>query len=490
MNDSSKIAELCASSDFFAAPSIQDNLPNTVLEAMACGIPTVAFRIGGMSDLIEDGVSGTLAEPGSGEDFSKGLQTLIKSPDLCLKLGQNARKKAENDFDPKKISERHFHLYQDILSGGPRRHFPRSDSKPSLIILAEKISGGGVGRVAAELASRWASDGFQVHLIYFDKSLTAPDYSVDPRVKLHRVPDERKMVGGWLRQGKLVRDILKKLSFKMDGDRTLISFLPHMSVYGRLSSFGLGLRVIATEHLYPKFEFHYQNIFKRFMVYLSYLFSDAVVVLTSRSRECFPKILSSKIKVIPNLNPKIKNDESNPQMEIGPYILSVGRLCSQKRFDLLIDAFREACRHYPDWKLLIAGDGILREKLGDQVRQLGLSGKVEFLGFVKDLNPYYQSCRFLAMASDFEGWSLVSVEAMQYGKPVIHTDCPAGPREIIEPNETGILVPVGDRAALSQALLKLMNDPQLVETMGRKAKEGVKRFNWENISPVWKDVLQ
>lgn len=106
-----KLALLYSAVDVFVAPSVQDNLPNTVMEALACGTPTVAFNIGGMPDMIEFQKNGYLAKPFEPEDFAKGIEWIVENEERHRKLCLNARAKVEKEFDLKNIVEKYSELY-------------------------------------------------------------------------------------------------------------------------------------------------------------------------------------------------------------------------------------------------------------------------------------------------------------------------------------------------------------------------------------------
>ncbi len=113
-NDES-LAVCYSAADLFVAPSRQDNLPNTVLEAMACGTPCVAFDIGGMPDLIEHKKSGYLARPFDVDDLAHGISWVLEDDDRRRELAQAARKKVEEEYAAQTIAHRHAKLYQEIL---------------------------------------------------------------------------------------------------------------------------------------------------------------------------------------------------------------------------------------------------------------------------------------------------------------------------------------------------------------------------------------
>ncbi|HEY9856170.1 MAG TPA: glycosyltransferase family 4 protein [Stenomitos sp.] len=114
LHDDIALALAYAAADVFVAPSTQENLANTVLEALACGTPTAAFRIGGMPDMIDHQVTGWLAEPFHSEELAAGLAWLLEDPERLRRLGQQAREKAEREFEMKTNARRYARLYQEL----------------------------------------------------------------------------------------------------------------------------------------------------------------------------------------------------------------------------------------------------------------------------------------------------------------------------------------------------------------------------------------
>lgn len=141
----------------------------------------------------------------------------------------------------------------------------------------------------------------------------------------------------------------------------------------------------------------------------------------------------------------------------GPHrrVLAVGALKDQKDYSTLLEAM-EMLRFMADAKLLILGEGSLRAKLEGQIQQLGLRGTVFMPGFVKDPSPYYQHADLHVLSSACEGFGNVIVEALAAGTPVVSTDCPSGPHEILDDGRFGRLVPVGNAAALAEAMAEAL----------------------------------
>lgn len=157
--------------------------------------------------------------------------------------------------------------------------------------------------------------------------------------------------------------------------------------------------------------------------------------------------------VTPELQEKSKAFFEHPWFRTGepPVILGVGRLTAQKAFNVLIEAFARVRKSQPA-RLLILGEGEERPMLEAQIKQLGLEQEVDLPGFVSNPYPYMAQAALFVLSSRWEGLPTVLVEAMSLGTPVIATDCPSGPQEILRNGKYGQLVPVDDPNALALAI--------------------------------------
>jgi glycosyltransferase involved in cell wall biosynthesis len=109
------LACLYSAADVFVAPSAQDNLPNTIMEALACGTPCVAFRVGGIPDMIQHESNGYLANPGDSEALARGIDWVLNDPLRWNRLSESARSTAEENYRLADIAEKHKNLYSEIL---------------------------------------------------------------------------------------------------------------------------------------------------------------------------------------------------------------------------------------------------------------------------------------------------------------------------------------------------------------------------------------
>jgi len=141
-----------------------------------------------------------------------------------------------------------------------------------------------------------------------------------------------------------------------------------------------------------------------------------------------------------------------------PVVLAIGRLTAQKDFSTLIQAFARV-RQTHAARLLILGEGEERPDLEALVRQLNLERDVRLPGFVPNPYPYMAQASVFVLSSRWEGLPTVLVEALYCGTPIVATDCPSGPREILRDGQYGRLVPVGNVASLALAIEAMLNGP-------------------------------
>ncbi|MET4924359.1 glycosyltransferase family 4 protein [Streptomyces sp. PSRA5] len=212
-----------------------------------------------------------------------------------------------------------------------------------------------------------------------------------------------------------------------------------------------------------------------------YVLLDAVTTVTEadarayRSRLRLPGV---RIDAVPGSVPA---PAVAPADSTGRWVVAAGRLTSVKRYDLLIRAFAEVVAARPDWRLRIygAGDatGDERDALRALIEERGLHNHVHLMGTVNPLEPEWVKGSIAAVTSSHESFGMTIVEAMRCGVPVVSTDCPHGPGEIIEDGVDGRLVPVGDVDAIADGILTLIQDDELRRRTGLAAVESSARFD-------------
>lgn len=158
------------------------------------------------------------------------------------------------------------------------------------------------------------------------------------------------------------------------------------------------------------------------------------------------------------------------------WIVSASRFSSQKDFPTLLAAFKDVLAHRPA-KLILVGDGELRQDIERVASEFGIREHVVLVGFRDNPFPYMAQADIFVLSSFFEGFGNVIVEAMALGIPVVATDCPSGPGEIISDGENGFLVPIGDARALAGRFTTLLSDDERRSAMVRSGLDRADQFS-------------
>ena len=165
----------------------------------------------------------------------------------------------------------------------------------------------------------------------------------------------------------------------------------------------------------------------------------------------------------------------------GKVLIGIGRLCHEKGFDVLIEAF--SLLKNRNCHLLILGEGELREKLEEQIKSLSLTERVHLIGFQKNPYVYLKNSDLFILSSRVEGQPNVLLQALSLGLPVVATDCPSGPRELIGATQKGLLVPVNDPKKLAEAIDLQIEKPILHSGLEKDL------FSIESVTRLWEQLL-
>lgn len=171
-----------------------------------------------------------------------------------------------------------------------------------------------------------------------------------------------------------------------------------------------------------------------------------------------------------------------------PVVVAVGRLHRQKGFDVLIRAFARV-RQSTACKLLILGEGDLRQELEQLINRQGLAEDVQLPGFQENPYSYMAHSSAFVLSSRYEGFGNVLVEALALGTPVVSTRCPVGPEEILEDGKTGNLVPPEDESALAAAVLRVLQDRQLRATLSSNGPPRAEVYGLERITAQYEALF-
>jgi glycosyltransferase involved in cell wall biosynthesis len=217
---------------------------------------------------------------------------------------------------------------------------------------------------------------------------------------------------------------------------------------------------------------------------LTYRFAKVVVAQTHGAAQWIRNETSANVCVIPN---PVRHIESGYETR-EKIILAVGRLVQEKGHDLLLEVFARIANEFPDWQLVILGDGPLRPQICAQIQRLGLSARINMQGTVRDVDTWFSRCGLYVHPSRSEGFPNALIEAMAAGVPVIGTNCNYGPGEIIEDGVNGLLVPSENEDALTHGLIRMLTDDALRKKLGQQAISVKERFDMASIMRRWEDL--
>jgi len=333
---------------------------------------------------------------------------------------------------------------------------------------------GGIQKVMVRLANEFVQRGFRVDLIVAKgKGALTKDVSSEVRI----IDLDKRRV--WTALPALMQYLKSEqpdVLFSAEAPVNLVA------VWARLLS-SQRTRLIVSVHSnmtqYAKSGEVWYGRIMPYMIRQFYPLADKIVasskgVLGDLSRDS-PKIAQKGCVIYPLIDQQSFQEANGPVRHPWltdngvPVILGVGRLTRQKNFDLLLRSFA-SLQEKRDARLIILGDGNQRESLARRVDELDIGDHADLHGFVGDPYPYMKKASLFVLSSDFEGFGIVIVEALACGCPVVSTDCPSGPREILDDGKWGGLVPVGDEAALTEAMdeaLSKTHDPDRLRQRAR-----------------------
>ncbi|MFD3456862.1 glycosyltransferase family 4 protein [Streptomyces sp. NPDC058691] len=217
---------------------------------------------------------------------------------------------------------------------------------------------------------------------------------------------------------------------------------------------------------------------------------DAVITTTEADADAYRRRLVLPGVVVRGIPNSVPDPGIAPAALDAKHVVAAGRLAAVKRYEDLIRAFDKVRAERPDWSLRLYGGGDRRESLARLVEELELGGHVTMMGPVSPIEPEMAKGSVLAVSSAMESFGMTIVEAMRVGLPVVSTDCPLGPGEIIEHGVDGLLVPPRDTDAMAAALLRLINDDEARKRMGRAALVKGGHYDPHRIAGMYTDLLQ
>ena len=354
-----------------------------------------------------------------------------------------------------------------------------------IALFISSLQKGGSERVMVNLAEYLHKNRYDVILVTQYKKEV--EYDLSPEIRrVYSEPEEHELQGGRIHNF-LARFFKLRSIWKAYKPDVILSFLGKNNLMAIATSAFLPSKVAVSVRGEPTME--YEGKFMQFIAKWTFLFADGIVLQTKQASEFFPKSVRKKAVILPNpINPIFLEKHYTGERE--DVIVAAGRLDENKNHAMLIHAFAKIAGEYPTTKLVIYGEGESREKLEALVVEKGLTDRISMPGSVADIADRICRARIFTLTSNSEGMPNSIMEAMALGIPVVSTDCPCGgPATLIEDGVNGLLVPVGDAYALSDAFRKILSNAEYAEKLGENAYNITKNLNPEQVNGEWEKYL-
>ena len=362
-----------------------------------------------------------------------------------------------------------------------------------LLVVLPSVGGGGAERAALDLLRSLDRNQFHITLALFTKEgRFLPQIPSDiPVVDLQgRQSYDVRLI--W-RLARLIRERQPQVVFSVLRYANLITLLAC-----RLS--GSPARVVVNEQNLPSAEFVLFGGGAVKASALRWLYPRAArvtCIAQGIARELVKRygIPEKRVQVLPNpvdlerVRSLGQVAPDHPWFQLQqPVVVAVGRLHRQKGFDVLIHAFARVRRSVP-CKLLILGEGSLHQELEQLIAREGLGEDAQLVGFQENPYSYMAHATTFVLSSRYEGFGNVLVEALALGTAVVSTRCPVGPEEILEADQTGILVPPEDEAALARGILRVLQEPELRATLSSNGPPRAEVYSLQRITARYQTLF-
>jgi len=295
----------------------------------------------------------------------------------------------------------------------------------------------------------------------------------------------------------LALELLPKLSayiHRKKPDVLITGLLGAVGILARSLS-GAPTKVIVSVQGLPR-----PSILRRLIWNFTYPHADALVVPSRDITKRLPKAVTNRSQSVrficnPVVDPCILKcaDEpvKHPWFQAGqpPIILGVGRLTRQKDFETLLRAFAIVRKRICS-RLVILGEGEKRNELETLARQLNISSSLSMPGFVKNPWKYMSKSAVFVLSSKWEGPGHALIEALGIGVPIVSTECPYGPSEILLGGKLGQLVPVGSPESMASAIVDLLRDPQKAQGFAKKGLEHTTMFHPSSVVREYANLIE
>jgi glycosyltransferase involved in cell wall biosynthesis len=477
--------------DIFASASLADPCPLAVAEARGAGCAIVASSVGGVPEVLEHGKAGQLVPPSDPAAMAEAFRRLMADPEVLAEWRTRAKQGAEY-FTVERMANDYARVYRSLSRSArftPDTAGAGSRTKVAYFVPPSKHFAG-IERVVHELAAGLAEshgDRLDVHVVFasrYDETLLA-----DAPYTVHVLDVDR------------LRNLARSLRACVAENGFDVLVVPQVeaSVIAWVATRGLGLPVFIP-HLHGNPDLEESDGTRRTRVAFS-LFRHLVSRRVDGVLAVAPSLRSYAAgRVAPHSS---VHYAKNPVRDLGApstpptsttdggafRFVSVGRLSRQKGQDILLRALAVARPDLPRVHLTLVGNGPEEDALRRLRAELGLDDIATFAGYSSDPTEYLRAADCFVLASRWEGFGVVLVEALQFGLPLLATDCDFGPADIITNARIGELVEPGNPEALAEGLKRAVaRTPSTEDAAFRREVAG--RYGRGEAAEMHLDVLK
>lgn len=347
-----------------------------------------------------------------------------------------------------------------------------------IVFFIGTLGNGGAERVVSILTRKYITMGLPVEIVlYYDEE---PFYDIHPDVRITYIERETK-------SRKLLKNVRWLRRYLIQNADVVVSFLAQFNMIALAAAIGTKIPVVVADRNDPR------HMPKQGPVRIArnwlYRLADTVVVQTQHNKDYFSKSLQKKCKII--YNPVDLQEQKGLALRTDKErrIVSAARLMKQKNQLMLIDAFAQIKKNFPDYTLTIYGEGPFRETLENRIGELGIGDSVFLPGKVQNVFDCIADAELFVLSSNFEGMPNALIEAMCLGLPVISTKV-SGATDLIEHGKNGLLTDVGNTQQLVDCMGQMLEDAQLRSSCANNALEINERLQVDRIVGQWLECFK
>ena len=276
--------------------------------------------------------------------------------------------------------------------------------------------------------------------------------------------------------------------FRSQRPRRVLALLTRTNITCCCAAWDLPIHLVVSERNDPSLQL-LPEVWQRLRP-LAYRRADVVTANTAGVLEALDSMGAwERLALLPNPLPGVPATVLGSGASTATGFITVARLVPQKGLDVLIAALPLLSGAAAAWPVTLVGDGPERGTLQQQAQDLGVSDRLQFMGFRPDPERFLADAAVFVLPSRFEGMPNALLEAMAAGLAVVVTDASPGPLEVVEPGVSGLVVPSDDPVALAAAMHELAVDPERCRRMGAAARARIASLDWPQLEPLWRSIL-